>query len=131
MNLAAIANAACIAVNPNYIGTWSVSTGQTKAADYRQVPSFTPITGVPMQFQALSAGEIAHLDSLNIAGTLRGVWMNGQAQSLNRPAAKGGDQLIVATGLSGGATDTWLVVAVDEGWDAAGWSHVTVQLQNA
>lgn len=103
-----------------------------------RTPQFQSFTGIPMQFQALSAGELAQIQGLNLQGTKRAVWMNGQAQGVVRPAVvaagpdgKGGDLLLAPTGLTGETNDTWLVVGVLEGWDAAGWCHVAVVLQMA
>ena len=109
------------------VGTYTVNAPQTAASDDilaqgsgTRVPAFKIFAGVTMQVQPLSSGDIKHLDSLNISGVLRAVYINGQLQSLVRAAVKGGDILLIPTGLTGAAVDTWLVVESSEGWDAEG-----------
>lgn len=122
MNLHAIVNGYIAAINPNYVGTWQISTGSTIGPDGTSSPSWVSVPNVPMQVQALTAMELQHVDALNITGEVRGVWMNGSPDNVNRPAAKGGDLLTF-----GGAT--WLVNHVIEDFDASGWSHVAVVRQ--
>lgn len=123
MNLHAVVTGAISAVNPPFLGVLYVSTGSTKAADYTRYPTFTSFPKVGMQVQALTAKEIDHLDSLNIQGILRGVYMNGNVEGLDRPAGKGGDVLMFKG-------QYWLVMTVLETWDTAGWCKVAVALQN-
>lgn len=122
MNLHAVVSGAIGAINPPVIGSVKVSTGVTTAGDGTQTPQYTTVNNVSMQVQALTAKEIEHLDSLNIQGVMRGVWMNGNIEGLNRNAGKGGDLLIFLG-------QTWLVVQVLETWDTDGWCHVAVALQ--
>ena len=130
MNLHAIVSSAISVINPPFIGSVKVSTGYTVAADFTQVPAYTTVGGVSMQVQALTGREIEHLDSLNIQGIMRSVYLNGQIQGINRSVGRGGDILLIPTGLSGATPDVWLVVAVLEAWDADGWTKVAVVLQN-
>lgn len=123
MNLRAIANQATSAINPNISAVLRVSTGSTRAGDYTQVPTYATDVTVTVQNQALTGRDIEHLDSLNIQGVVRKVYLNGNVEGLNRAAGKGGDLLVF-----GGRT--WLVVVVFERWDASGWSAVGVTEQN-
>jgi hypothetical protein len=122
MNLHAIVRGAIGAINPPFVGSVKVSTGSTVAADGTRTPTYQTFTNVTMDVQALDAKEVQHLDSLNIQGVLRGVWLNGNIEGVNRVASKGGDLLVF-----GGRT--WLVVHVFESWDTDGWCHVAVALQ--
>lgn len=123
MNLHAVAGPAVAVVNPTILGTLKVSTGNTTNADFSRTPTYATYANIPMQVQALSGEEIRHVDALNIQGVVRSVWMNGNVEGLDRAAGKGGD-LLVFNG------QTWLVVAVSETWDASGWCHVIVKLQD-
>lgn len=122
MNLHALAGPIIAAVNPPVLGTVRASTGYTTSAAGKREPTFADFTGVSMQVQALTAKDIEHTDALNIQGVLRGVYMNGNIQGLNRPAGTGGDLLIFLG-------KTWLVVTVLETWDVSGWCKVAVALQ--
>lgn len=118
------------------IGTYTVSKTQTVDSEAMtatgngtRVPQYVTTTNVPMQFQAVSSDDLKHVDGLNISTTLRSVHLNGDLQGLDRPGVRGGDILLAPTGLTGAGMDTWLVVGVPEGWDASGWCHVIVALQ--
>ena len=130
MNLHGIAAGVVAAVNPPFTGSWVQNTGYTTAASGKRTETTTQVDGLSMQVQPLTMREIQHLDSLNIQGTLRAVHMNGVVQGLNRPSSKGGDVLLIPTGLTGTSYDTWLVVQVLEGWEADGWCRLAVSLQN-
>lgn len=122
MNLHAIASSYIAAVNPFIVGTIKVSTGSTTSPDGTQIPSYSTLSGVSMQIQALAAKDIDHLDSLNIQNVTRKAWLNGNIEGLNRVAGKGGDLLI----FNG---QTWLVTVVFETWDADGWCSVGITEQ--
>jgi hypothetical protein len=123
MNLHAIVTPAISAVNPPIVGTLYVSTGASKGADYSRTPTWLAAPDTSFQVQALTAKDIEHLDSLNIQGVTRAVYMNGNVEGLDRPAGKGGDVLLFANRY-------WLVKAVLETWDTAGWCKVALALQN-
>lgn len=123
MNLHAIVNPIIAAVNPNVTGTLRVSTGNIVGRAGKQEPVYLSTPGVVMQFQALTAKDIEHLDNLNIQGVTRAVYLYGNVTGVVRPEAKGGD-LLDALG------KTWLVTVVFETWDTAGWCKVGVTLQN-
>jgi hypothetical protein len=123
VKLQGIASRYVRAVNPPLAATLRVSTGYTVAEDGTQIPTYQDFLGLEIDIQALSAGEIKHLDALNIQGIMRGVWMPGNIEGLDRPAGKGGDLLVFNGQL-------WLVTQVLETWDASGWCHVAVTLQD-
>lgn len=120
------------------IGTYKVSRGQTVTSGTitatgtgKRVPGFTTTTGHTMQVQAASGQDLDHVDGLNLQAIYRSVYVNGTVHGVNRPALKGGDLLLIPTGLSATPplTDTWLVKSVPEPWDAGGWTRVIVVLQ--
>lgn len=122
------------------VGTYTVSQSQTSASEAmtatgtgKRVPQYSIVTNVAMQVQALSAAELQHLDGLNIESTMRAVYLNGEHEGLDRPGVRGGDILLIPTGLASTppAFDTWLVVQVMESFDASGWCRVAVALQQA
>lgn len=102
----------------------------TASFDGTRTPQFTSFPNLLMQVQALSAADLKQLDGLNLQGIVRSVYMSGFPQGVNRPAAQGGDLLMIPTGLSGTTPDTWLVAGIIEQWDASGWTKVAVTLQN-
>lgn len=123
MNLHQLVRGAISAVNPDTLAVIQTSTGYTTAANGQQQPTYATTYNVTVQVQGLTAPELDHVDSLNIQGTLRGFWINGNVQGTVRSLGKGGDILTMANG------STWLVVHVLETWDSAGWCHVVGQLQ--
>lgn len=121
MNLHGIASGVIAAVNPMVPVTLRVSTGYTKGTDYTQQPSYAPDVIVPAQVQALSAGELRQVDSLNLSGEKRGVYFYGTVDGLVRANKKGGDIVILPDG------SEWLVVMVFEYWPD--WTKVAICLQ--
>lgn len=125
MNLHQIVRGAIGAVNPDVLGRVYVSTGQTTAANRKRVPTYDRIDAVPMQVQPLSmqdVGRLQQMDGLNIEGVMRAVYINGAPKGVDRVEMKGGDILYVLG-------HVWLVVAVLEPWDVAGWTKVGVAKQ--
>lgn len=122
MNLHAIVAPAIGFVNPHRTVLYRQSAGFTKTADFKQVPAYVNFPATVVQLQALSAKEVQHLDALNIQGVMKSLYMNGDAQGVVRPLAKGGD-LFVIDG------QTWLVVQVLETWPD--WCKVAICLQGA
>lgn len=115
MNLHAVASGAIGAVNPNVTGTITPSTGYT-VVNFVQTPAYgTPVTAL-MQVQALTSRDLQQIESLNIQGNLRKVFLNGQWNGINRPQVKGGDLLSVL-----GAT--WKIFQVNQWPD---WSELFV-----
>ena len=122
------------------IGTYRVSISQTLTSTTitatgtgKLIPSYSTTTGLVMQVQAVSGDELRHVDGLNIQGIYRAVYINGRIEGADRPGMKGGDLLMIPTGLTATppAMDTWLVKEVMEPWDAAGWCKALVVLQGS
>ena len=123
MNLHAIVRGVTGVISPPIFGTLYVSIGAVALPSYKRVAAWQAFTNVRFDVQALSAREIEHLDALNVQGVMRGVWLNGNIEGLDRPAGKGGDMLA----FNG---QFWLVTQVLETWDSDGWCHVACVLQN-
>jgi hypothetical protein len=121
MNLHQIVSGAIGTINPFQTATVQYSSGYTTSPDGSQIPQYTVIGGVQVQVQALTAKELQHLDSLNIQGVMRAIYLNGDVQGVDRPLGKGGDLFVLSTG-------KWLTTIVLETWDG-GWCKVAVTLQ--
>jgi len=125
MNLRGIANSAIQSVNPNIDATWRKSTGWTTDAAGKRTATFSD-NPIEVQVQALSAGDLKHVDALNMSGIMRSVYMYGNALSVARPDNRGGDLLIFPE-RPDEADKVWLVTSVVETWPD--WAHVIVTLQ--
>lgn len=120
MNLHQIASGAIATVNPFISVLWRLSSGFTTDASMRQVPAYTNVAATLVQLQPLTSGNLRHMESLNISGTVKAIYMNSNARSVVRSLARGGDLFEF-----GG--ERWLVVAEFELWPD--WCKVGIQLQ--
>lgn len=124
MNLHAIVSPYVAAVNPFIAASVMTSTGYTTSSDGTRVPTYSTTPDVLVQVQALTAGDLKQLDSLNIQNVTRKAWINGSVQGANRVTGQGGD-LLVFNG------QTFLVTLVFETWDSDGpWCSVGLTQQN-
>ncbi len=93
------------------------------SVDYNRKPSYASPIAIVIQTQALSEKEIEHLDALNLSDATRAVYANRELTCVDRKDQTGGDLLDFDN-------DTWLVIAVLEGWSStAGWCKVAVAKQ--
>lgn len=122
MNLNGLVRGLVGVVTPPILGTVFISTGYVTSDAGVRTPTYDQTDNVLMSVQALTAKEIDHLDSLNVQGVTRGVYINGAIDGVRRVKGKGGDLL-------GFLGSTWLVVQVLETWDTAGWCKVAVAEQ--
>lgn len=122
MTLRGLAHSLTVAINPDVIGSILVSTGYATDGAGVRTPSYTRTDGVALQVQALSSGDLKHVDSLNIQGNLRTVLLDGSLAAVQRLNQKGGDLLHFLSSY-------WLVETVVEPWDTAGWCRVVVSQQ--
>lgn len=126
INVRAIANTLIQPVNPDVAATLKRNTGYTTLPNGKRVPVYTDYP-IRAQVQALSAGQIEHLDGLNIQGVMRNVRISGTIFGLVRVQQSGGDVIEFDPGtLPEG--DEWLCVHVLEQWPS--WVSVAVTLQN-
>lgn len=122
MNLHGIVSGAVSAVNPLVDCTLQTSAGYTQAADFAQVPAYATFYPVKCQIQALSARDLRQIDSINLQGTMRAIYLNGTIEGVNRAEIKGGDLFTFPDG------SIWLVTQPLENWPD--WSKVAVTQQN-
>lgn len=125
MNLHGIVSGAIGAVNPNITGTLSVSTGYTVANNGKQIPAYDTVAGVRMQIQPMTFRDLQQTDGLNLQGTRRGIYLYGVADGVVRALQKGGDLIVITSGVNAG---TWLIAMVLEQWPD--WCKVAATLQN-
>lgn len=126
MNLHGIVRGPIQAVNPDIVATVKVSKGYTTDGPGNRSPAYTTFTGVRIQVQPLSSGDLAHIDFLNIQGELRKIYMYGNTQGVVRPSQQGGDLLTFAQ-FPGGTPQVWLTVTTLETWPD--WCCVVACLQ--
>lgn len=133
LNLHAVVRGAIQSVNPDITGTWIQSTGSTSQSNFKRVPNTTTLTGIPLQVQAMSGGDLFKVNYLNLEKVTRAVYMFGAPEGVVRVDAKGGDELTFPQ-VVGGPAYTWLVFAVLEPWTSSigggGWTKVAVVLQD-
>lgn len=122
MNLRGIANRATGAINPNVSATLRRSTGYSTATNGKQIPGYAADTPISVQMQALTKKEIDHLDGMNFSNVTTGIYADVQLTGTDRTTGSGGDLVTI-----GG--DTWLVIAVLEGWTVAGWCKAAIARQ--
>ncbi|CAN7374534.1 hypothetical protein LJR220_003338 [Bradyrhizobium sp. LjRoot220] len=127
MNLRAIANSVTSAVSPNFAAKLFISTGHT-TVNFKQVPAYDKID-VVADVQALSSGDLRQLDSLNVQGAQKAIYLNGAALGISRIKQKGGDLIVFANGTMPEG-NTWLVLASLEQWGGSTWCKVAVSLQD-
>jgi hypothetical protein len=125
MNLHSIASNFIGVVNPLVPCTIKVSLPPTVNPDGTPVPAYaSPIT-VQAQVQPLSQNDLRQAESLNLQGTLRAVYINGNVDGVVRVTAKGGDIVTILVGPNAGV---YLVNKVEEAWPD--WCHCLCTLQD-
>lgn len=129
MNLQSITAGAVSAVNPMVPCSVQVSNGTTQSADYKQVPAYKPAIILQGQIQALGYRDLMQLEGLNIQGTKRAIYLQGDVEGIVRSQNKGGDIITMPDGT------IWLVMLVLENWNPpdgsnSGWVKVAVTLQD-
>lgn len=106
--------------SPGGAGLYSISQQQTVAAE-----AMTTSLTLFAQIQPVTTGDLRHLDSLNIQGSHRAVYYNGNISPAVRVALKGGDIVTLPDG------SVWKVTEKAEPFfDTAGWSKVIITLQD-
>jgi ABC-type oligopeptide transport system substrate-binding subunit len=74
------------------------------------------------QVQPMTFRDIQQVDSLNLQGTRRSIYLNGSIDGLVRPDRKGGDLVLLPDG------SVWLVALVLEQFPD--WAKCAITLQN-
>lgn len=123
MNLHGIVANVIAAVNPLQPVTVQISTGTyTTSSSGVRTPQYQPAVTVFGQVQELTTRDLRQLDSLNIQGSQRAIYLNGEVDAIVRVSAKGGDLITLQDGT------VWLTTSVLEQWPD--WCKVSVVLQN-
>jgi len=122
MNLHGMVANQVSAVNPLIQLSIRTSAGYSQLSNGQQVPLYNSPVVVLGQVQSLSAGEIQHMDAMNIQGIRRAIYISGNIDGLVRPNKQGGDLIMTPNG------QIWLVHVIDEYWED--WCKALVTLQN-
>lgn len=126
MNLHGIVAPAIGIVNPFVSATVKRSAGYTILPDGNRVPAYTEFPA-RVQVQALTYTDITRLDSQNIQGVRRAIYLNGAVMGIVRVDERGGDLIVFPAGtLPEG--NIWLAAHVLEAWPD--WCKVAITLQN-
>jgi len=126
MNLHGIVAPFIGTINPNVTATVKRSTGSTTNPDGSRVPTYDTFA-IVAQVQALTYTDIVQLDSLNIQGVRRAIYLTGNVMALVRVDRRGGDLIVFPDGtLPEG--NTWLAAMVLEQWPD--WVKVAITLQD-
>lgn len=132
MNLHGTVRGAITSVNPDKPATFQASTGYgTPDASGNVTPQYAAGVPVRCQVQPLSREDLRHVETLNLTGVFRSIFMFGNPQGIVRPNAGGGD-LLTFTQFQGQGPSTWLTIKADGPWDVeyGGWSKILVVLQS-
>ena len=130
MNLQALTASATNSVNPMIPCSLQVSTGSVTNADFSKSPSYAAPVSVMGQIQSLTFSDLHQTDGLNLQGTKRAIYLQGDIEGLLRPSGKGGDLITMPDGT------IWLVAMVLESWgqntgkNGGNWCKVAVTLQD-
>lgn len=127
MNLHSIVSGAIGTINPFVLCQLQMSTGYNVQPDGTQTPNYATFADVPVQVQALTYTDLMKMSGLNIQGTRRAVYLNGNWEGLNRQEGKGGDILTMPDLPGFPGPTTWLVAQVLEWW--ADWCKLAITLQ--
>lgn len=125
MNLHGIVRSAINTVNPDQLITLKRSNGYITDAAGKQIPQYIILQGMA-QIQSLSSTDLRQVEFLNIQGTMRAVYLQGNWCGVIRADQKGGDVLVFGQTPNAPAQN-WKVVSVAETWPD--WSKVIVCLQ--
>ncbi len=120
MNLHNIVAASIGAINPLVSVTVRLSNGYTIDSHGVQQPSYRTVTLLG-QIQALTFRDIMQTNGLNLQGTRRAIYFNGDIEGLVRSQMKGGDLVTFPDGT------VWLIAMALETWPD--WCKVVATLQ--
>lgn len=101
-------------------GLYSINQQQTVASE-----AMTLSMVLLAQIQPLTAGELRHMDMLNLQGTHRALYVSAPLHGIQRPALKGGDMVTLPDG------SVYLVTQpLESFYMSAGWQKVAITLQD-
>lgn len=126
MNLHSLVRGVVQTVNRDITIGLRKCTGYTTGTNGKQIPTYDAPVPAQGQVQAMDAGTQRHLNSLNIAGVMRKVYLYGNWGGVIRVDRNGGDMLSFPQ-TPGGANYDWKAVHVMETWPD--WCCIGVVLQ--
>jgi hypothetical protein len=130
MNLQQFTAGIIAAINPMVPCSLQISDGTTTATDFSRAPKYKPAITVQAQVQSLQFRDIMQLEGLNLQGTRKAIYLQGDVSGLVRATNKGGDLITMPDGT------IWLVAVVLESWlqntgnVEPGWCKVACVMQN-
>jgi len=129
-NLHTIAVGQISAVNPQLPCEIRYSEGvDDTLPDGTQVPKYSDPERMMAQVQSLTYKDLEHIDSLNVQGTRRSIYLWGSQNLVVRVTKQGGDLIQFPGAIPGFPPGTiWLVVLVPDTYQ--GWCHTICTLQN-
>ena len=86
MNLQQITAGAVSAINPMVPCSLQVSTGSTTNADFSATPTYVTAVNVMGQVQSLTFSDLRQMEGLNIQGTKRAIYLQGDVEGVVRPS---------------------------------------------
>jgi hypothetical protein len=122
MDLNRIASKATQAVTPLTQLSLQQSTGYTTNPDGTRSSSYAPAITAYGSVQSLTYKDLRQVESLNLQGTRRAIYLEGNWSGLVRAGKQGGDLITMPDGT------VWLAAMVLEHWPD--WTKVAVTLQD-
>lgn len=122
MNLNGIVAPITAAVTPQVLLTVLISAGTyVMGDDGARTPQYLPPQQVYGSIQPMTYRDLIQVEGLNLNGTRRSIYLNGQIRGIVRDVQKGGDLVRTPNG------EEWLVALVIESWPD--WCKVAATLQ--
>jgi len=109
------------------VGTGTGGIGTYSLNQQQFVPSEAMTTSLTIaaQIQALTGGDLRHMDSLNLQGSNRVLYASYPMRGIVREALKGGDLIVMPD------KTVWLVTrSLEPFYPTAGWNKLAITLQN-
>lgn len=127
IDLRGIANSAIQSINPNITIRVQAPDGFTTDEFYNQVPKYVEQV-MQGNVQAMSNDDLKQIDSLNLEGTIRAVYLYGNYSGIMRVGQNPSTRMFFTTNESGFVKEReWNVFKMLEAWQ--GWCKVAVVLQ--
>lgn len=126
-NLNALANSQIVSVNDNSPATLWVAITPI-IVNFKQIPQYNKLP-VVAQVQAMSSGDVRQLDSLNIQGAEKIIFLNGAALAIIRVKDLGGSLVVFDPQYAPLEGTTWKIVSSMEQWGPT-WCKLAVTLQD-
>ena len=120
MDLHSIVSSVTSAIKPLVSATYQASTGYTGTTSGDRIPTYAPAVPIVLDVQPLSDKDLRQMNSLNVGGIQRKIYLSGSAYSVVRSSGLGGDLFTFDDHL-------WLVTQPLEQFDSWGSFAVTQQ----